>query len=272
MSPPEDAYGCRKRLRFVGEVLARERAATVLDVGCGTGLALTLPLAHAFPAVRFTGVDADAESVRFASTRVSEPNVRFLLPHELEPQARFDVVIASEVLEHVEEPAAFLRDLRERLAPGGSLIVTLPNGYGPFEFAAAAEAILELAGVLPLLRSAKRRLRGAEAAKPPVTLAASPHINFLSWKGVDRVFRAAGLRVETFKARTWLCGFVFDRMIKGERLLRWNAEVADALPPHFVSDWMFLLRPQGSPAPLPFQRGLLARARRRLSERRAQRR
>lgn len=271
MSPPEDAYGTRKRLEFVREVVEQAGAGTVLDVGCGTGLALTLPLAQALPAVRFTGVDSDAESIRFADAR-GRPNVRFLLPHQLEAQARFDVVIASEVLEHVEEPGAFLVELRERLAPGGSLVVTLPNGYGPFELAAAFEALLELAGLLPLLRAAKRRLGRPRTAQSPVTLAASPHINFLSWRAVRRLFREAGLRVERFRARTLLCGFVLDRMMRGERLIGWNAQVADVLPAHLVSDWMFVLRPEGKPYAAPFRRGALARARRRLSERRARRR
>ena len=39
----------------------------------------------------------------------------------------FDVVVAADVVEHVREPQRLLEDVRARLAPGGSLVVSVPN-------------------------------------------------------------------------------------------------------------------------------------------------
>ena len=46
---------------------------------------------------------------------------------------QYDIVIASEVFEHVLEPARLAANIRRRMTPGSMLIVTTPNGYGPWE-------------------------------------------------------------------------------------------------------------------------------------------
>ena len=52
---------------------------------------------------------------------------------DLSPITKFDCVIISEVLEHLEAPEALLRAALPYLAESGILIVTVPNGYGEFE-------------------------------------------------------------------------------------------------------------------------------------------
>ncbi|MBI2705401.1 MAG: methyltransferase domain-containing protein [Actinobacteria bacterium] len=42
------------------------------------------------------------------------------------------VVIAGEVIEHIDDPGSFLRGLHALVAPGGQLIITTPNAYGLF--------------------------------------------------------------------------------------------------------------------------------------------
>ena len=49
-----------------------------------------------------------------------------LLPHAFEPE-HFDLVIAIEVIEHLEAPVAFLRTVASLLAPGGTAIITTPH-------------------------------------------------------------------------------------------------------------------------------------------------
>jgi SAM-dependent methyltransferase len=248
MPPREDAYGTQKRLAFANALITAMKPRRVLDFGCGTGAQLTQPLALAFAEVEFTGADSDAASLEFARRNCAAPKLRYTPAAALPEQARYDLVIASEVLEHVELPGAFLRGLAARLEKDGRLLLTVPNGYGPFELASFAREALEAAGVLPFLRACKRRLRAAAPALD--THAFSPHINFFSLRELRAAIAAAGLKVVQFRARTLFCGFGFDRLVRGERLSAWNARLADRLPPQCASDWMFVLELDG-----PAQRG-----------------
>lgn len=251
----EDAYGTRKRIDFAVQVIADTSPATVLDIGCGTGNQLTKPLAERFPEVSFLGVDSDEQTIAFAQDKNVLPNLRFAT----EISGQFDLVIASEVLEHVEDPVDFLRSLRERLADSsGWVLMTTPNGFGPFELAAAAQRIMHGPVLGPVsrstsgaLRKMKHRVVGAPdmdaALATTNTLAVSPHINFFRRRDVETVAAAAGFAVERQRSRTLVCGYGFDRVLKGP-LTQWNARLADVAPMSLSSGWMFLLR-QAEPRP-----------------------
>lgn len=269
MTPPfaEDSYGRVKRLDFIAGILAASGDA-VLDVGCGTGSQLTLPLARAFPDKRFLGVDSDAASL--AEAQVAAPaNARFGGDELVGGEDRFQVVIASEVLEHVDDPSGFLVWLAGRLAPGGRLVLTVPNGYGPFEWASLVEVVATLSGLWPAVRRLKRALLGSGAAVAAAdSLAVSPHVNFFGWNELLILVGQAGLRVVAVRNRTWLCGFLLDQMLSRLGLLGWNARFADHLPPALVSDWMLELELAGPPILSQWRRGGWADWRRRLNLRR----
>lgn len=113
----------RFRARVIS-LVANERPARVLEVGCGQGWLLA-GLADALPDADLAGMDIRPEAIRFARTLVPSARCSVGDAHALEhSDDSFDVVVCSEVLEHVEEPAVVLAEL-ERVC-SGTLVISVP--------------------------------------------------------------------------------------------------------------------------------------------------
>lgn len=132
-----------KKLRFVFRAIggyARSadrdpRDMAMLEVACGVG-GVTLPLATLGGRVRALDIDAaDAEVLRAELEHRGLDNVTVTVEDALQfgGDARYDVVVASEVFEHLVDPAALADVVARHTRPGGLLVVTTPNGYGPWE-------------------------------------------------------------------------------------------------------------------------------------------
>ena len=113
--------------RIASEVRPRlpDGAATLLDAGCGEGF-VAEALAERLPGVALTGVDVSAEAIDYAR-RHGSGRVRYgiasleALPFET---GAFDVVVCTEVLEHLPAPDRALAELR-RVART-AVVVTVP--------------------------------------------------------------------------------------------------------------------------------------------------
>jgi glycosyltransferase involved in cell wall biosynthesis len=95
----------------------------VLELGCASGeLARRMrKLGH-----RVTGVDNKIlEGVEDHVDELVVTDLDAGLPESV--RGPFDVVVAADVLEHVARPGALLDTVRERLAPGGRVLVSVPN-------------------------------------------------------------------------------------------------------------------------------------------------
>ena len=118
----------RGRQRILEVVLCREltgrRSIFIASLGCGPveGLAWLKPLAG--PQGRVVGLDADP-----LHTRRLEPDLKYVIGRcEAAPLASgsFDLVLALDVLEHLDDDTAGLREAVRLLKPGGLLMVTVP--------------------------------------------------------------------------------------------------------------------------------------------------
>lgn len=114
------------RRRIVRDLLAqhlRPRADRhILDVGCGTGG--MYPLLSQFG--RTEGADGSDLAIEYATKRFPDFKVsKASLPDRL-PDSAYDVITAFDVIEHLDEPVACLRTMRQHLAPEGQIVITVP--------------------------------------------------------------------------------------------------------------------------------------------------
>jgi len=101
------------KAEHVARILARNRIApkTVCEVGCGAGEILVELSRRLGPGTRLTGYDISPNAYAICS-RKSAPNLEFRLANVLEEPASFELAMAIDVFEHVEDCFAFLRGLR----------------------------------------------------------------------------------------------------------------------------------------------------------------
>lgn len=105
-------------------VWKKDTGARVLDIGCNDG---TISSQLLKLGIRVCGLDLSAENVRQARERgidAAVGNAREKLPFE---EGYFDVVFAGEIIEHLYDPEAFMREVRRVLRPGGAIVLTTPN-------------------------------------------------------------------------------------------------------------------------------------------------
>jgi SAM-dependent methyltransferase len=101
--------------------------ASIVDIGCGDGAA-TAAAARVNPGHRFVGLDWSADALRHARARGLT-----LIRAEVEPtglpiaSGRADVVVMSELIEHLLDPDSALEEARRVLKPGGTLLLSTPN-------------------------------------------------------------------------------------------------------------------------------------------------
>ena len=125
-----------KRVRHAGP------SGSLLEVGFGSGTFLAYMQARGW---RVQGCDLSQSACRRAARRWAVPT-HWGEVSSLPKDARYDLVVMSHILEHVQDPLAMLGEIRERMSQGGYLCATVPNiacwearlsgwiGYQPYHF------------------------------------------------------------------------------------------------------------------------------------------
>ena len=126
--------GKRSKLRYFRRhlrTLPLHPGATILEVGSGDGL-FTLYAAKAVRHVRFTGLELNEIEARVCqaiATREGLNNLTFVpgLLGDKGWSANFDAIFCLDVLEHVREDVAAMREMYDALKPGGTLLTHVPS-------------------------------------------------------------------------------------------------------------------------------------------------
>jgi 2-polyprenyl-3-methyl-5-hydroxy-6-metoxy-1,4-benzoquinol methylase len=245
--------GGLKKLEFIVETLwslGRDPGdVRVLDIGCGNG-SLALPVASL--GYQVVGVDVDAGSIEHAREINTFPNARFeaVDGDGFDPGERFDLVICSEVLEHLHEPLPLIRTIARAMKDDGLAIITVPNGQGLREILGRVENLLkDTLGLRRVLKGA-RKLAGMPDADEKclmhtsnVEQAGTGHVQAFSLPGLRRRLERGGLSVvRVVKSFFILSVLVGKRGDRWTAIDRFDSRLADALPASMASGWYVLCR------------------------------
>lgn len=109
----------------------------VLDIGCADGTFSKVILDHS-NALRFVGIDVLPRSISYAKRRFARSkrmSFRVADAHELPfKDQSFDAIVCLEAMEHVEEPAKVISEMRRVLKNTGYIIVLVPSENFLFRF------------------------------------------------------------------------------------------------------------------------------------------
>jgi SAM-dependent methyltransferase len=123
------------RHEIIARLLCKEAGTepiNLFDLGSGQG-DLVQKLEPLLPAARFVGAELSESGVAISRRKV--PAATFLVADIFQPPPALGEfrnwathAVCSEVLEHVDDPVAFLKRARDYLKPGALLVVTVPGG------------------------------------------------------------------------------------------------------------------------------------------------
>ena len=120
--------GARHRRRLLVNMLRGLSFTSVLDVGCGPGEVL-LTLQRAFPGpLRLHGADFTPELIQRNKQRFPEMTFSILNIEQAALPDTFDLVVCSEVVEHLHDRRSAIKHLAAMVASGGHLAITCPSG------------------------------------------------------------------------------------------------------------------------------------------------
>lgn len=123
------------RMRFIKDTISGHFEGTpfahlnILDIGCGGGL-ISEPLCRL--GANVTGIDADESAIKVASQHAKAQNLKInyiagAAENLAQKGQKFDVVLALEIVEHVQNPELFIELCSQLLKPNGVLILSTLN-------------------------------------------------------------------------------------------------------------------------------------------------
>ena len=218
----ENIYGHKSRLDWFKKSITK--VGVGLEFGCGTGIMLSSQLLQ--EGYSIVGVDLDEPSIDLGKKifKENELNPDNLRCKNLEyfPDQHFDYIIASEVFEHIlkEDIDTVIRLIRLKLKDNGVLFVTVPNGYGWFEFENIFWTELRMRYIFRFLLISQacnfiRKKTGTYVSDHPSTIANSPHVRRFTLTSIQELMVEHGFNVEAYRGSVLFCGGFSDMFFSG---------------------------------------------------------
>jgi len=187
--------GQQRRLEMIVRAAGERLKGCILENGCGVGMYVE----HLSPfGGKVIGLEYDFE--RAAEARRNSAHIINAAGEAIPlPAATFDLILSHEVLEHVQDDRAAVREMIRTLRPGGRIVLFVPNRGYPFETHGIYWKGKYHFGNQPFVNYLPRPLRDKLA----------PHVRVYSTKDLKKLFADLPIR---FVERTIVFG-AYDNLI-----------------------------------------------------------
>jgi len=211
---------CARRDWLLARIVecARARPGRALEIGFGAGVYLRALANHYSEVV---GTDLNLGQLEHARRRNADiGNLRLLIDDITDsqlPAHSFDLVLCSEVLEHIRDSRPAIAGIRRLIAPGGLLILSTPQRYSIMELACK---LAFMPGVINLVRL----VYGEPVFE-------TGHVSLMTEQGITGALGSAGFQIlQHFKSGLYLPLIAEFGGMAGMRFERWlEARVRDGL-------------------------------------------
>jgi SAM-dependent methyltransferase len=229
-----------ERLRWLFDTISREAAGKpvkILDVGCGTGN-ITIPLGL-IPNSTVVGIDMHQGNLDVSIERNKLSNVSFEFSYlEHYDISDFDYIILTEVLEHIPNYREIFDYLSKHAKKSMQLLITIPNGRGPFEISMQPLYLMRRWGMNNFIWKVKRVLGKKEPYSQNYD---TPHVNFFTLPRLHRELAEYGMKMAELKKAYVMAPIIETYLpfvpLKG--ISKVDNRLAGGLPAPFASGWYF---------------------------------
>ncbi len=234
-----------KRFEFIKKNIVPDlnSETKVLDVGCGNGI---ISMFLGSLNLNVLGIDISEKSIQNAISINKYPNVQFKVKSAEDlvvESIKFDIIICSEVLEHLKDPSSLITVLHKSLNSKGKLIVTVPNGRGPRELLVTRPMIFfhKNTNLWPIINRIKKFL-GYSGKTIQSSADNLDHIQFFTKKTLYNLAMKNNFSICKFENSNFIedvfpISLITNRVKWLERL---DCKIADSLP-HSLTGGFFTL-------------------------------
>lgn len=224
----------KKRYQFIANCIRdkyKDNQINILDVGCGDGCISEFLFYEGY--ANITAIDIDPDSIKKAKNKDCSKNINYVCEdinnYLLSTRNQYwDIVICSEVLEHLNKPDELIKAISAIVKRDGRLLITIPNGYGPWE----------------VYHRISEKLHYANIVNEPI---GKYHIQRFKHENIIEVISAEGFRLiksenSNFISHIW--SFTVPAYHSLDYIERIDCWLADYLPRNLASGWYFCFEPK----------------------------
>ncbi len=221
----------------------------ILEIGCGNGN-ISIPLASLGFSV--TGIDMDIDSIKYANDRNKFYNAVFVnnKVEEFNSREHFDVIICSEVFEHVKDPIWLSKQMQKFGTPDSLFIITIPNGYSLSESIGLIEKFLGRKTYLHAKKIKELLFKKQQYFDTMSNIGeGSKHLHHFSLNKFSHILHKAGIEIISIHDSNFIFGTLYrlflTRIIRSDsRIFHFlddiDCLIADLLPHCLASGWYFV--------------------------------